>query len=38
MALQSLGETAPASYAEKDGGRYWIRTSDFFDVNEALYH
>lgn len=21
-----------------DNGRYWIRTSDFFPVKEALYH
>jgi hypothetical protein len=20
------------------GGRYWVRTSDLFGVNEALYH
>ena len=22
----------------KEGGRYWVRTSDLFGVNEALYH
>ena len=25
-------------WTQKTGGRYWIRTSDPFGVNEVLYH
>ncbi len=39
----SVGETASARLrsrrrADVPGGRYWVRTSDLFGVNEALSH
>src|SRR5689334_20719436 len=28
----------PATGGDEKGGRYWVRTSDLFGVNEARYH
>jgi hypothetical protein len=35
--LIAIGEHAERGKKKKDGGRYWIRTSDLFRVKEAIY-
>ena len=32
-----MGGNRPLTYGDT-GGRYWVRTSDLFGVNEARYH
>jgi hypothetical protein len=35
---RSLAPSEPCSDLDLNGGRYWVRTSDLFGVNEARYH
>lgn|GEM_PF-5158030 len=37
-ASADVGELATEPTAQSVGGRYWVRTSDLFGVNEARYH
>lgn len=37
-ANADVGESATEPTAQSAGGRYWVRTSDLFGVNEARYH
>ena len=36
--LDLFGATCSATPCSELGGRYWVRTSDLFGVNEARYH
>jgi hypothetical protein len=38
MRGQQRRRPGPLTRAFDRGGRYWVRTSDLFGVNEALYH